>query len=74
VVGGEGERVGVAVDGHDGVCRPDRLGGEQRDAAGAGAEIEHTHAQAETTARARASTASIIPSVSLPVNVFCWLG
>ena len=31
-------------------------------------------AQRSASARACANTASIIPSVSLPVNVFCWLG
>ena len=30
--------------------------------------------QLSASSRARASTASIIASVSLPVNVFCWLG
>ena len=31
-------------------------------------------AQPAASSRARSSTASIIDSVSLPVNVFCWLG
>ena len=28
----------------------------------------------DASSRARSSTASIIGAVSLPVNVFCWLG